>query len=112
MAGSVTGDDNQNAMAGATMPTEMAARRPAINGNTVTPQTGVSAPIVDASKTARSGTPSKASRIPAPAPLALTQAEIRIPGTTRGDTSSIAPETNPSVAANRSGHSKAQRWPH
>ncbi|GFE52035.1 hypothetical protein So717_37880 [Roseobacter cerasinus] len=58
MAGSVIGEDSQNAMIGASG--TPAASNPAIKGNTVTPQTGVMAPISDAATTVRSVLPSNA----------------------------------------------------
>jgi hypothetical protein len=101
MAGSVTGDDSQNAITGANGTPD--ASRPVINGNTVIPQTGVIAPIVEASKIDFHGVPSSACLMRPPAPLALTHADTIIPGTTSGTTSIIPLTTNIKVSKNRMG---------
>ena len=98
MAGSVTGEDSQNAMTGANGTPE--ASRPAIRGRTVTPQTGVTAPTAEATTTVRTTLPSNASAIRPPAPLAMTQADRIMPGMTRGATS-ISPQTTNSIVDRR-----------
>ena len=105
MAGSVTGDDSQNAITGANGTPE--ASRPVINGNTVIPQTGVIAPIVEASRIAFNGLPSNACLIRLPAPLAFTHADTIIPGTTSGATSIIPLTTNENVSKNLLGQKAA-----
>ena len=86
IAGSVIGDASQKAMTGANgIP---AASKPAIKGNIVMPQTGVIAPIAEATITVGKSLPSNARAIWASAPLAMTQAVRTIPGTTTGATES------------------------
>jgi hypothetical protein len=73
IAGSVTGEESQNAMMGASG--TPAARNPVINGSTVTPQTGVTEPIADAITMVEAGRPSNHLAVTAPARLAATHAE-------------------------------------
>ena len=74
-----------------------AARSPAISGRTVTPQTGVTAPISEAAITARRVRPSNARAMWLSAPLAMIQAARRMPGRTMGATA-ISPQKTKSVA--------------
>jgi hypothetical protein len=67
IAGSVTGDESQNAMTGASG--TPAARNPVIR-STVTPHTGVIAPIAEAITIVEAGRPSNHFAATAPAPLA------------------------------------------
>lgn len=77
IAGSVTGEESQNAMMGASG--TPAARNPVISGSTVTPQTGVTEPIADATTIVEAGRPSNHFAVTAPAPLAATHADRTSP---------------------------------
>ena len=69
ISGLVIGEASQNAMIGASG--TRAASSPATSGNTVIPQTGVSAPIKPARPIMRSSRPRKAAAIKAIAPEAV-----------------------------------------
>ncbi len=98
ITGSVTGDDNQNAITGASGTPD--ANNPDMSGKTVTPQTGITAPTIDAISMDLNLFPLNASRIRLPAPLAFIHAEIRIPGMTRGDIFIMLINTNDNVETN------------
>ena len=104
IAGSVTGEDSQNAMIGASG--TPAASNPAIKGSTVTPHTGVMAPKSDAANTVRSVLPSNAPAMWASAPLAMIQAARTMPGMTIGATTIRPHMTNLAASAARSGQAR------
>ena len=105
MAGSVMGDDSQKAITGASG--TPAASSPAISGRTVTPQTGVTAPIAEANRMTFSMCPANMRAMPSPAPLAMIQAASRIPGITMGATETRLSATNANRPAVRSGTSRS-----
>ena len=107
IAGSVTGEESQNAMMGASG--TPAASNPVINGSTVTPQTGVTAPIADAITIVEAGRPWNHFAVTAPAPLAATHADRISPIAIVGATSTKLSSTNRRVSWAFSGHEIARR---
>src|SRR5690606_28162791 len=83
--GSVTGDDSQKAITGARG--TPAASSPVISGRTVTPQTGVTAPIAEARAIIATGRLWKERAVTVAAPLAVTQADSSSPNPIMGATS-------------------------
>ena len=77
IVGPVIGEESQNAMMGASGTPD--ARNPVVRGNTVTPHTGVTAPIPEAITTVAKGRPLNHRAAMVAAPLAATHAEMNSP---------------------------------